>query len=158
MRNIIVTFLILFINQVFCQNENDTNSEKLVTEIYGKLYKDLDPIEGTINILPLNKNIKFCSLYQCVSRIGYAEKHKIIEEKIIKRALEITTRLFNEGTAIYLTYGAESLGQAISDNEILTDDNNLIYVSVGQCIVSDSLIKISDAINKRTMELINKTN
>ena len=50
-----------------------------------------------------------------------------------------------------------SSGQADSDNEILTDDDNLVYISVGECIVFNPLVKISEAVNKTTMELINNS-
>jgi len=157
MKYILAVFLILFTNQVFCQNKNYTNPEKAIIQIFGKCYNDLESIEGTTNILPEKKNVKFCSLYQCTSRIVYAEEDKNIEDKIIKRALEIAIRLYNEGTPVYLTYGMNSSGQADSDNEILTDDDNLVYISVGECIVFNPLVKISEAVNKTTMELINNS-
>lgn len=157
MKNISIIFFLLFINQTFCQDENYTNPEKAIIKVYGKCYEDLKPIEGTINIIPEKKNVRFCSLYQCVSRIGFAEKQKDIENAIIKRAVEITVRLYSEGTPVYLTYGMNSSSQADWDNQILTDDDNLVYLSVAECIVSQSLIKISEAVNKTTMELINNS-
>lgn len=153
-----ILFLSLFfINQAFCQDKKFTNLEKAITEIFGKCYKDLNPIEGTINLIPEKKNVKFCSLYQCVSRIEYAENEKNIENAIIKRAIEITVRLYREGTPVYLTYGMDSSSQADWDNQILTDDDNLVYVSIAECVVSNSLVKISEAVNKATMELINNS-
>ncbi|WP_165800694.1 hypothetical protein [Flavobacterium sp. WLB] len=148
---------LFFINQAFCQDKNNTNPEKAIVEVFEKCYKDLNPIEATINIIPEKKNVKFCSLYQCVSRVAYVEKEKDIENVIIKRAVEIAVRLYNDGTPVYLIYGMNSSSQADWDNQILTDDDNLIYVSIAECIVSHSLIKISEAVNKATMELINNS-
>ncbi|MBS7254344.1 hypothetical protein [Flavobacterium branchiicola] len=157
MKNIFLVFFLLFTHEVFCQNEEYTNPEKAFVEVFGKCYKDLKPIEEIINFIPEKKDVKFCSLYQCVSRIEYVEKEKNIESVILKRAVEIAIRLYNEGTPIYLTYGMNSSGQADRDNQILTDDNHLVYVSIAECIVSHPLMKISKVVNKTTMELINNS-
>ncbi|KAF2509201.1 hypothetical protein EYY60_12510 [Flavobacterium zhairuonense] len=151
----ILFLLLFFVNQAFCQDKKFTNPEKAFIEAFGKCYKDLNPIEGTINLIPEKKNVKFCSLYQCARAIEYTENKKEIENAILKRAVEITVRLYNEGTPIYLIYGMNSSSQADSDNEILTDDDNLVYISIAECVVSQSQVKISGVINKTTMELIN---
>lgn len=154
MKNTFIIFSLLFINQIFCQNKEYTNPEKAFIEVLGKCYQDLTPIEGTINIIPEKKNVKFCSLYQCATRIIFADEEKDIENAIIKRAVEITVRLYSEGTPVYLTYGMNSSSQADCDNQILTDDDRLVYASVGECIVFSPLVKLSEAVNKTTMELI----
>ncbi|WP_431242726.1 hypothetical protein ACQ9BO_23630 [Flavobacterium sp. P21] len=153
----ILFILLFFINQAFSQDRNYSNPEKAIIEVFGKCYKDLEPIEGTINLIPEKENVRFCSLYQCVRGIGYAENKKEIESSILKRAVEITVRLYSEGTPVYLTYGMNSSSQADWDNEILTDDDKIVYISVAECIVSQSLIKISEAVNNATMELINNS-
>ena len=156
MKKTLSIFLFLITHQIFSQDKNYTNPEKALIEVYGKCFKDLNPIEGTTNVIPANKNVKFCSLYQCVSRNGYAEKNKDIEDSIIKRAIEITTRLYNEGTPVSLIIGMGTFGEADEKNQNLTDDNNLVYVSIAECISSLSLEKIQEAVNKETLKLINK--
>ncbi|SFD01431.1 hypothetical protein [Flavobacterium phragmitis] len=153
----ILFLLLFFINQAFCQDKNYSNPDKAFIEVFGKCYNDLSPIEGTEKLLPKNKNVKFRSLYQCVSRITYAENDKKIESLILKRAVEIAVRLYSEGTPVYLIYGMNSSNQADSENQILTDDNNLVFMSVGECVVFNPLIKISEAVNNTTMELINNS-
>ncbi|MBZ4033185.1 hypothetical protein K6T82_00280 [Flavobacterium sp. 17A] len=155
MKNICIVFFLFFVNQVFFQNKEYSNPQKAFIEVFGKCFDDLAPIEGTINILPEKKNVRFCSLYQCASRIVYAEEEKDIENAILKRAKEIAIRLYNQGTPIYLTYGMNSSAQADLDNEILTDDDHLVYISVGECIVFQPVAKLSEEVNKVTMELIN---
>jgi hypothetical protein len=157
MKKIFLIVFLLFLNQSYCQDGNYSNPEKALIKVYGKCYEDLKSIEGTRGLIPEKKNVKFCSLYQCVSRIEYVEKQKDIENTIIKRAVEITVRLYSEGTPVYLIYGMNSSSQADWDNQILTDDDNLVYISVAECIVSNSLIKISEAVNKATMELVNNS-
>ena len=156
MKKIFLAFLILFLNQVFCQDKTDENFNKAYVEVFGKCFEDLKPIEGTKEILPSKKNISFCSLYQCVTRIEYAENNKDIGEKILKRAIEITIRLYNAGTPIYLLSGMDSSGTAFAENKNLTDDNNLVYIAVAECITSDSIEKIKDIINNETLKLIHK--
>jgi hypothetical protein len=156
MKKIFLVLFLFSLNQTFCQNIDDENSKKAYAEVYGKCFKDLKPIEGTKDILPSKKDISFCSLYQCVSRIGYAEGNKNTQKAILKRAIEITTLLYKQGTPIYLLSGMDSSGTEIVENKNLTDDNNLIYIAVAECLTSQSLEKIKDIVNEQTMKLINK--
>jgi len=153
-----ITFLILFLfclHQAFCQNKNDENLDKVYVEVFGKCFEDLKALEETKDILSLKK-ISFCSLYQCVNRIQHSEVDKNIQDAILKRATEITTRLYNEETPIYLIGGSMSWHQADTKNQDLTDDNNLIYVSISDCISSNALVKIAKTVNEETSRLINK--
>lgn len=150
-------FLILFLfclNQTFCQDKNDEPLDNIYVKVFGKCFKNLKPIEEAKNIISL-KSVSFCTLYQCVAGVEYTEEKKDIQEAILNRALEITTLLYNEGTPIYLTSGMDSSNEAEKKNQNITDDNNLVYISIGECIVSRSLIKIQEAVNKETMKLIN---
>jgi hypothetical protein len=153
-RTFLIFFLLCFC-QVFCQDKSDENYQKAISEVFGKCFKDLNPIEGTINVIPVNKNVKFCSLYQCVSRIGYTSKNEEIEQAILKRAVQITTLLYNEGTPIFLISGMGSFGEAAEKNQNLNDDNNLVYIDIAECITSESLEKIKNIVNKQTLKLIN---
>ena len=155
MKKIFLVLFLFSLNQTFCQDISDENSEKAIIEIFGKCFKDLKPIEGTKDILPQKKDVSFCSLYQCISRIGYTEGNKNSYEAILKRAFDITTLLYNEGTPLYLTSGMGSSGEADEENENLTDDNHLIYISIAECITSDSLEKIKNIVNAQTLRLIN---
>lgn len=156
MNRIFLVLFLFYYSLVFCQDINDENSKRAYTEVYGKCFKNLKPIEETKDIIPINKNVKFCSLYQCVSRIEYASENKEIEQAILKRAIEITTLLYNEGTPIYLLTGMDSSGTEFVENKNLSDDNNLVYIAVAECITSKSLEKIKDIVNKQTLQLINK--
>ena len=156
MKRIFPIFFIFYIHQALCQNTTEENSQKVLIEVYGKCFKNLKSIEGTKAILPIKKDTPFCSLYQCVSRIEYAENEKAIEEKIVKRAIEITTLLYHEGTPVYLMIGMGSFGEAEEKNQNLADDNKLFYISIAECISSLSLNKIQEAVNEQTLKLISK--
>jgi hypothetical protein len=153
MKKIVLTFFLLIMNHVFCQVKNDDKLNKIYLEIYGKCFKNLEPIEETKNIISL-ENVSFCKLYQCVAGVGYTKDERNIQDAILKRAVEITTRLYNEGTPIYLMIGMDSFGEAEEKNQDLTDDNNLVYISIAQCISSESLEKIKEIVNKTTSQLI----
>jgi len=154
MNKIFLVLFLLFINQTFCQNVVEDSEEKIHHKIYSKCFENLKAIQETESHNPL-KIISFCSLLECVIGVEYSKDKKDIQEAILKRALEITTLLYNEGTPIYLTSGMDSSYEAEKKNQNITDDNNLVYISVGECIVSRSLIKIQEAVNKETMKLIN---
>jgi hypothetical protein len=158
MKKVFITFCLLFINQIFSQDKNYTNPEKAFIEIFGKCFNDFKPIEGTKDFFTSKKDGQFCSLYQCVSRISYTEKKKDIQAEILKRALEITALLYNEGTPIYLISGMGSFGKADEKNEILTDDNNLIYISIADCISTNPLNNIMKVVNDETSRLLNLKN
>ncbi|MEO8238539.1 MAG: hypothetical protein ABI793_03435 [Flavobacterium sp.] len=156
MKKIILILSFLIFNQTFCQNENDESLDKVYVKVFGKCFKDLKPLEETKDFLPLKK-ISFCSLYQCVTRIQYSEIDKNMQEAILKRTIEITTRLYNDKTPIYLISGMNSYGTALEENQNLTDDNNLIYISVADCLSSKALEKIKNIVNQQTLKLINKS-
>ena len=156
MKRIFLVLPLFYYSLVFCQDINDENSKRAYTEVYGKCFKDLQPIKETKDFIPVNKNVKFCSLYQCVSRIEYSSENKESEEAILNRAAEITTLLYNQGTPIYLLTGMDSSGTEFVENKNLNDDNNLVYIAVAECITSKSLEKIKDIVNEQTLKLINK--
>jgi hypothetical protein len=153
MKKTITILFLLFINQIFSQNENKYSTEKVYREIYGKCFKDLQPIKETENI-PSLKHIPFCTLYQCVAVVEYIPEEKEIQEVIFQRATEITAFLYSEGTPVYLTSGMGSSYEADEHNQDLTDDNNLIYISVAECISSNSLRKFQETVNQETSRLI----
>lgn len=155
MKKIFLVLFLFSLNQTFCQDISDENSKKAYIEVYGKCFKDLKPLEEARNIIPL-KSIPFCTLYQCVAGVEYSEEKKDIQEAILKRSIEITTLLFKQGTPIYLLSGMDSSGTEIVENKNLTDDNNLVYIAIAECLTSESLEKIKNIVNEQTMKLINK--
>jgi hypothetical protein len=153
MKKTITILFLLFINQIFSQNENKYSKEEIYSEIYGKCYKALQPIKEFENI-PSLQNIPFCSLVECLALAEYARNEKDILEASLKRAIEITALLYNEGTPVYLINGLDSYYRANENNQDLTDDNNLIYISVAECISSNSLRKFQETVNQETSRLI----
>jgi hypothetical protein len=155
MKRILLVFLIFCLNQTFCQNQNEDSEQKIQHKIYSKCFESLKPIPETENHMPL-KIISFCSLFECVMGFEYAKEEKTIQEAISKRAIEISVLLYDEGTPVYLTSGLDSSYEAEKENQSITDDNNLVYISVGECTSTSSLQKIKKIINEHTLKLINK--
>lgn len=154
-RNFLI-LLFLFGIQCFSQNETDSLEDQVYTQIFKKCFPEVKGLPEVKNRAKLNK-IQFCSLYQCVHYIEYVEYEEKIQNAILKRAVEIAALLYKNGTPVYLAMGMNSSDKALMKNVNLKDDNKLVYVSIAECTVSSSLIKISEAVNKATMELINNS-
>ena len=151
-------FLILFLlslNQTFCQNENDENLNNVYVRVLGKYFNHLKPLDEAKEIISL-KSISFSNLFECVAGVEYTENEKNIQDAILKRATEITILLYNEGTPVYLTSGMNSSNNADMKNQNLNDDNNLVYISIAECLSSNTLEKIKNVVNKQTLKLISK--
>ncbi|WP_409417233.1 hypothetical protein [Flavobacterium sp. PS2] len=155
MKKTITILFLLFINQIFSQKENEYSTEKVYSEIYSKCFKNLQPIKEIENF-PSLQNIPICALFECVALVEYTRNEKDIQEAIFRRAVEIAGLLYNEKTPVYLTSGMDSSYKAKMDNQDVTDDNNLIYISIAECNSSDSLRKIKQIVNQETSRLINK--
>ncbi|MBZ4043102.1 hypothetical protein [Flavobacterium hibisci] len=153
MKKKFLILLLLLGIQVFSQN--DDPDQKIHHKIYGKCFDNLEQIPETENEIPL-KAISFCSLLECTIGFKYAKDIKNIQNAILKRAIEITTLLYNEGIPVYLISGLDSSYEAEKQNKNITDDNNLVYISVGGCVSTNELQKIKQIINQKTLELINK--
>ncbi|KIC02889.1 hypothetical protein [Flavobacterium sp. PL02] len=153
MKKTITILFLLFINQIFSQTENKYSKEEIYSEIYGKCFKNLPPIKEIENMPTLQK-MPFCSLVECLVLTEYVRNEKDIQEAILKRTVEITALLYNEGTPVYLTNGMDSSYKADEDNQDVTDDNNLIYISIAECTSSESLQKFKKTVNQETSRLI----
>ncbi|CAD0007951.1 hypothetical protein [Flavobacterium chungangense] len=151
-KNFLILLLLLGI-QVFSQN--DDPDQKFHHKVYGKCFKSLKQIPETENQLLL-KALSFCSLLECTIGFEYSENKKDTQDAILKRAIEITNLLYDEGTPVYLISGLDSSDEAEKQNQNITDDNNLVYISVGGCVSTNELQKIKQIINQQTLKLINK--
>lgn len=153
-KNFLFFFLLLG-TRVLGQTQEISTEDKAYIEVFGKCFEGLKPLKETKNRTKLNK-VPFCSLFQCAYFIKYVEDEKTIQESILKRALEISVLLYNQGTPIYLLTGMNSFGTELTENKNLSDDNNLVYIAVAECITSESLEKIKNIVNEQTLKLINK--
>ncbi|CAM3505127.1 hypothetical protein FLLO111716_14635 [Flavobacterium longum] len=83
------------------------------------------------------------------------------KEDDIKKAAEyrlrgIATQLYNQGKPVYLISGMDSSSYAHKQNENLEDDNGIIYISIGECLISQSESKAKEIFNEQTKMLIEK--
>ncbi|MWB96433.1 hypothetical protein GON26_18880 [Flavobacterium sp. GA093] len=155
MKKTILILFLLVMNQAFCQKDNSEEQLPYQYKIYNKCFEDLKPIQEIENN-PILKVLTFCSLAQCEMGIEYTKDQKDIQEVILKRAIEICTILYKEGTPVYLTNGLDSFYDVEQKNQNITDDNNLIYISVAACTSTSALQKFKKNVNEQTMKLINK--
>ncbi|MNY53611.1 hypothetical protein D3C86_1893800 [compost metagenome] len=77
-----------------------------------------------------------------------------IKKIAIARLKGIATQLFREGKPVLLTSGMNSANFNIIKNENLEDDNNIIYVSIADCIVTQAQDKAQGIFNNQTRKLI----
>ena len=157
MKKTIIVLFLLFSTQAFSQNEITSLEDKIYLEVYGKCFPQLKPLPETKNRDKLNK-VSFCSLYNCVHYIEYVEYEKKIQDAILKRAIEIATLLYNNGTPVYLAIGMNSSDKALQKNINLNDDNKLVYISIAECTSSPILDHIQEVVNNETTKLVNLKN
>lgn len=149
---ILILFL-LSINLLYCQDQDEETMEKTYIETYGKCFSQLKPLSETKSKSEL-QNITFCSLYQCLKFVDFGEYEERIQKAILKRALEITLLLYNQKTPVYLVSGMNSSEKAFQKNLNLNDDDNLVYISIAECISSSNLEQIKETVNTKTSKLI----
>ncbi|WP_163408442.1 hypothetical protein [Flavobacterium ajazii] len=151
-KKILILFL-LSINVLYCQDEDEQTIERAYIETFGKCFSQLEPLQETKSKTEL-KNISFCSLYQCIKFVDYEDYEEKIQKAILKRALEIAFLLYNQRTPVYLVSGMNSSEKAFQKNLNLNDDNNLVYISIAECVSSSSLEQIKEIVNTKTSKLI----
>ncbi|WP_337967043.1 hypothetical protein [uncultured Flavobacterium sp.] len=157
MNKTIIILFFLFSIQAFSQNEETSLEDQIYMQVFGKCFTQLKPLPETQKRAKLNK-ITFCSLYQCVHYIEFVEYEKKIQDAILKRAIEITTLLYKNGTPVYLVTGMSSSDNALQKNINLNDDNKLVYISIAECVSSTTLQKIKETVNNETTKLIKQKN
>lgn len=101
---------------------------------------------------PALKAKEFHSIIGCICLLYLREDE--VKKAAIERLQGISTQLFNEGKPVLLTYGMDSVGFALKKNENLEDDNHVIYISIADCVVSESESIAKSVFNDQTMKLI----
>lgn len=153
---LVMLFLICF--QAESQNNDDTEiieDHSISTQLYTKCFENLNQGTETFQKYFDLKEDNFCRLYQCMFLLYIKDPEmKIATEK---RLIEIATRLYQEGTPVYLTMGMDSNLNAQVKNENLEDDNHIVYISFGDCLNPKYLIDAAEIVNNRTLSLINQS-
>lgn len=151
--------LSLFISfQAESQNVDDTEiveNHSIADQLYTKCFENLNQGKEIFDKYPDFKEDRFCKLYECMFLFYLKEPEmKFAAEK---RLIEIATRLYQEGTPVYLTMGMDSYLNAENKNKNLEDDNHIVYISYGDCINPSYLIDAAEIVNRQTHSLINES-
>ena len=96
---------------------------------------------------------KLCSIEKCFRSLSFPEINLII----YRRLIEIARINFKNKIYLYLVAGTGSVQFSEKQNENITDDNHLIYISVDDFICSKEILKGVEIYNAETRELMAKT-
>jgi len=107
---------------------------------------------GRNKAYPLFKTEEFYSIQKCFRNIFIPE----INEIIYRRLIEIARKNFKNKIYLYLVSGTGSVEFAEKQNENITDDNHLIYISVDDFIGSKEILKGVEIYNAETRKLFEK--
>jgi hypothetical protein len=159
MSNILV---FLFINFNLCilyaQVDISNSNENISFKLYTKSFKNLNHGFELSEKYPVLKKDAFCSILGSITLLAYNE---IDFQNIGKARLKgIATQLFQEGNPVYLINGMNSFSNALKENENINDDNKIVYISVGECIIPNYVSIAMKIFNQKTKELLenNKKN
>ncbi|WP_157486174.1 hypothetical protein [Flavobacterium sp. Leaf359] len=101
---------------------------------------------------PLLKGEAWYSITGCICLLYI--KEDTVKKVAIERLTGISTQLFNEGKPVLLTYGMDSAYSAMKKNKNVDDDNNIIYLSIADCVISEAESIASDIFNAQTIKLL----
>ncbi|MBB4804051.1 hypothetical protein HNP37_004131 [Flavobacterium nitrogenifigens] len=157
LKNILVTVFFFVFFQAQSQNTDESIvvDNSISTQLYTKCFDNLNQGNELFEKYPTFQKTTFCSLLSCSYLLAYKETdiQRFAEEMLIG----ITTQLFKEGNPVYLISGLESSTEAIRRNENLNDDNNIVYISYGECTNPIYLSNAAKIVNKQTLFLINQS-
>ncbi|SHF74095.1 hypothetical protein SAMN05444377_11760 [Flavobacterium fontis] len=123
-------------------------------KLFSKCFKNLNYGSEVIENYPALKKSGLCSIQDCILSLAYNEE--IINKIVEVRLIGIATQLFREGNPVLLISGMNSYATSLEENENTEDDNKIIYISVGECVIPNYISKGTEIFNKQTLSLIEK--
>ncbi|PWB20606.1 hypothetical protein DCO46_20565 [Flavobacterium sp. HTF] len=150
----VYTVLVLICAQAQAQATKDITYEdnSISMQLYTKCFENLNQGTEVFKKYPALKNVKPCSLLNCMSLLAYKEKD--IQLAAEERLKEISTQLYKEGNPVCLLMGLDSNLIVEEKNKNLNDDNHLVYITFADYVAADFLNKGAEIINKQTNLLI----
>lgn len=151
MKNFYISIFIL-LSTFFASAQTETEIEDDFS--FSLLTRDFILNHGSelFDKYPTLKAKEYHSIIGCIYLLYLKEDE--VKKVAIERLQGISTQLFNEGKPVLLTYGMDSVGFALKKNENLEDDNHIIYISIADCVVSESESIAKSVFNAQTMKLI----
>jgi hypothetical protein len=149
--NLILIFYSTFV--IYGQNEVALKND-ISFELYSKCFPNLNQGSEIFEKYPEMQKFEFCSIFKCVALLAYQEE--FIQEIGKARLRGIATQLYREGNPVILISGMDSSAIEIEENKNTKDNDNIVYVSVGECVIPNYVWTAKEVFNKQTRMLIEK--
>lgn len=145
----ILTFILFFTFSVSAQEaEKDM---RLSLRLINKCFDDLQPMKFIAENSGW-KDSDICNLATC--SVLLIAKEPEAKEELKNRIIEITRKLYANGTPIKLISGLDSVEYAEKLNENLTDDNGIVYISIASCVSTNEDRITKEIVNNETDKLL----
>lgn len=139
----------------------DDATESIEDGIVNYCFENLSPIRE-FDSLPKWKEEKFCTLLDNLTLLQFegvnVDFNQKLHKSILNRLCEISRGFYDKGNPVVLTSGLDSSYYAIQSNKNIEDEDNVIYVSIGECLIPNSWQKGKEVFNAMTKKLIEGTN
>lgn len=155
----LLSYTFLFFTMQFYGQDDAT--ESIEDRIVNYCFENLLPVRQ-FDSLPKWKEEKFCTLLDQLALLEFNSDNIDFNQKLYKSVLnrlrEMSSLFYDQGTPIILTSGLDSSYNAIQSNQDMRDDNSIIYISIGECIIPNSWHEGKEVFNAMTKKLIEGTN
>lgn len=138
----------------FCSTFALYGQNEVSFELFSKCFPNLNQGSEILEKYPEMQKFGFCSIFKCINLLAYQEE--FIQEIGKARLIGIATQLYREGNPVILISGMDSSSTEIEENKNIKDDNNIVYVSVGECVIPNYVWTAKEMFNKQTRMLIEK--
>ncbi|NHM03658.1 hypothetical protein [Flavobacterium celericrescens] len=144
-------FLLLLSLQVFSQEKENNDEILFIQDIYlSQCFEELQIIDE-LNKYPTFENQRFCNLEHTMYLFAY--KEEFVRKEAVKRLKEIAKLFYLENKYIVLTHGMDSFYISEKENLNLKDDNGKIYISLGECVIPNSMNEAENVFNDEMKKL-----
>jgi len=151
MNKIIVIVLLLFYFQSFGQSKARVD-ENFPYALLSKPFENLNHYPVLLKKYPNLEDTGFYTILGCLVLLCTEEEEV---RQIGKARLQgIATQLFREQSPVLLISGLDSASRAEKENENLNDDNNLIYISIADCVIFQEVQILQEIFNSKTRSLL----
>lgn len=144
---------VFFMSKAIGQN-TDSLKVDISYKLYSKCFENLNYGSEVIEKYPALKKNGLCSIQDCILSLAYEED--VVKEIAIARLRGIATQLYRQGNPVILISGMDSYTTALEENENTEDDNKIVYISVGECVIPNYVSKAEEIFNKQTRMLMEK--
>ena len=149
--NVKKIILFLFSLQVFSQEIENKDEILSIQDIYlSQCFEELQIIDE-LNKYPAFENQRFCNLEHTMYLLEY--KEEFVRKEAIKRLKEIANLFYLENKYIVLTHGMDSFYISEKENLNLNDDDGKIYISLGECVIPNSMNEAKHIFNDEMKKL-----